>query len=184
MQENEFANMTAAEIAAHLARYMPPRLVDLPPGVMPRYCMARLVTDDSPILVTLGESGYRPAAHLLAPGETPENWNRARGITAAHSEAMVIGSCFGWGVPGADPMQYQEGPVNYVCRECGSDAVTSDARAQWSVTDQAWQLVDTDADGYCQECDGPAKLETRPVQAPAFDPDHVAKGLPPIPARA
>lgn len=53
-----------------------------------------------------GENGYYPvftdftAAELNA-GQTPQ-------VTKAQAEAMYMGSLFGWDVPAADPLNYDE----------------------------------------------------------------------------
>lgn len=69
---------------------------------LPKFCVARLKrshnpSDDSLILIKRGESGYWPA------GGFTEDYNERRGITKDQVEAMLIGSMFGWDVPGADP---------------------------------------------------------------------------------
>ena len=65
---------------------------------LPRYCMARHPSDGSTILIERGVGGYYPA-----PGRDPDRYNEQVGATSAHVKAMLIGSVFGWEVPGADP---------------------------------------------------------------------------------
>ena len=67
---------------------------------LPEMCAARSPSDDSPILIKRGVSGYWPAPR---PDFDVDGFNARQGITAAQVEAMQIGSMFGWDVPGADP---------------------------------------------------------------------------------
>lgn len=66
---------------------------------LPRTCMSRLMTDGSPIMIKLGESGYHPCKGDL----DPDDYNKSHGITPAQVAAMEAGSMFGWEIPGADP---------------------------------------------------------------------------------
>lgn len=69
---------------------------------LPEMCMARLMSDNSPILIKRGQVGYRPY------NKDPDEFNRVVGITPAQREAMVAGSMFGFDVPGANPENYDE----------------------------------------------------------------------------
>lgn len=46
----------------------------------------------------------------------------------------------------------------YVCSDCGSDNVSLDASAKWSVEEQKWELNATYDQAYCHECDHDTKL--------------------------
>jgi hypothetical protein len=70
---------------------------------LPATCAARHPTDESPILIQRGESGYIP----LSRGFNVERYNERHGHNAAIVEAMLVGSMFGWHVPGADPRNYR-----------------------------------------------------------------------------
>ncbi len=48
-------------------------------------------------------------------------------------------------------------PRKPVCRYCGSDDVTSDGPAYWSMEEQKWELADTYDSGHCNACDQEAK---------------------------
>lgn len=48
----------------------------------------------------------------------------------------------------------------YACTTCGSQEVLRDAWAAWDVDAQDWVLRQTFDDAYCQECDGPTKIES------------------------
>jgi hypothetical protein len=66
---------------------------------LPAICAAHHPTDNSPVMIRRGETGYYPAQPWL----NIDAFNSARGITGAQVEAMLIGSMFGWNVPGANP---------------------------------------------------------------------------------
>jgi hypothetical protein len=66
---------------------------------LPVRCAAHHPTENGPIMIRRGETGYYPAPWWL----NVDAYNSARGITGAQVEAMLIGSCFGWDVPGANP---------------------------------------------------------------------------------
>lgn len=71
---------------------------------LPRFAYGRLPTDGKSILIKRGETGYWPT-------ETPVDVDAANerlGITKAQAEAMMVGSVFGFDVPGADPDTYDE----------------------------------------------------------------------------
>ena len=77
---------------------------------LPELCMSRLPADGRPILILRGEAGY----YEITPREkgerpmTPEQFNKANGITEAQLSAMRVGSLFGWNVPGADPATWEK----------------------------------------------------------------------------
>lgn len=70
---------------------------------LPPKCASRLLTDNSPIMICRGESGYYP----LKPSFDVDGYNARHGVSAAHRAAMDIGSAFGWEVPAADPDMYE-----------------------------------------------------------------------------
>lgn len=44
-------------------------------------------------------------------------------------------------------------PVTYVCSTCGSDDVSRDAWAEWSVSEQQWVLRTEFDYAHCHRCD-------------------------------
>ncbi len=66
---------------------------------LPVACAARNPTNNKPIIIKRGERGYFPAAEDL----NIQMFNRRLNVTAAQVEAMLVGSMFGFDVPGADP---------------------------------------------------------------------------------
>jgi len=71
---------------------------------LPAKCAQRLPGPEVPILIVAGEKGYHP----LSAAFDVDDWNERHGVTPAQAEAMLIGSMFGWEVPGADPDSYPE----------------------------------------------------------------------------
>ena len=47
---------------------------------------------------------------------------------------------------------------NYVCSICGSENVRRDAWAIWNVETQSWELSTVFDAGFCDDCDGGARL--------------------------
>jgi hypothetical protein len=69
---------------------------------LPKMCAAYLPSDNSPIWIARGATGYWPA-----PADLDVNaFNTKHAISKAQVEAMFAGSMFGWHVPGADPLNY------------------------------------------------------------------------------
>lgn len=66
---------------------------------LPEICASRSMIDNSPIMLRRGVIGYYPAP----PSLDVDGFNARHGVTKAQQDAMEIGSCFGWEVPGADP---------------------------------------------------------------------------------
>ena len=61
------------------------------------------------IEVTKGLNGYSITEKdlgSLTPREAADRLNRELGVSKAQERAMVMGSMFGWAVPGADPDNY------------------------------------------------------------------------------
>lgn len=75
---------------------------------LPNVCASRNPHDNSPVLLKRGELGCWP---MTATNVTPEECNKAWGVTKAQEEAMLAGSLFGWDVPGADPSYYDDNGV-------------------------------------------------------------------------
>ena len=51
-------------------------------------------------------------------------------------------------------------PVTYICASCGSDDVSRDAWAEWSVEEQRWVLRTEFDYAHCHRCD----LETNLIE--------------------
>jgi hypothetical protein len=63
--------------------------------------------------------------------------------------------------PGADisaPSPAAGEKIAYVCPECGSHEVCSDAAARWDAERQAWELAGVHDNSTCQECGHDADL--------------------------
>ncbi len=69
-------------------------------------------TDGSLIIITKGESGYTEANNGERDPEKnrklADGHNSEMGVTKAQAEAMLVGSMFGWHVPGADLKSYDQ----------------------------------------------------------------------------
>jgi hypothetical protein len=61
---------------------------------LPEFCAATNPSTGEPILIKRGERGYWPWY-----GD-PDAFNTKRGISKGQCEAMLVGSMFGWNVPG------------------------------------------------------------------------------------
>ena len=74
------------------------------PGLLdrlPERCAARSPVDGSPVLIKRGEMGCWP---FKEPGYDVDGFNAKLGVTDAQRDAMLHGSMFGFGMPGADPL--------------------------------------------------------------------------------
>lgn len=52
--------------------------------------------------------------------------------------------------------------VKYVCSECGSDNVITDAMVKWSVEDQSWEIVtlyDGGGEDFCSDCEEQCRIK-------------------------
>ncbi|WP_166038319.1 hypothetical protein [Sphingosinicella sp. YJ22] len=63
-------------------------------------------------------------------------------------------------------------PVTYVCSTCGSNDVSRDAWAEWSVEDQQWVLRTEFDYAHCHRCD----RETNLVEVQLNPPETVVLG--------
>lgn len=70
---------------------------------LPDQCCAKHPVTGETILIKRGENGYHPMS-----GTDGEGFNKLNGITSSQVEAMLVGSMWGWDVPGADPDLYRE----------------------------------------------------------------------------
>ena len=61
-------------------------------------------------IITRGDVGYIPTTKVSPEHaiEIVDEMNAMLGITKAQASAMSAGSLFGWGVPAADPRNYDE----------------------------------------------------------------------------
>lgn len=57
-------------------------------------------------LVDRGDHGYIPMPSWSAL--QADAWNERHGVSHAQREAMLVGSMFGWEVPGANPDHYAD----------------------------------------------------------------------------
>ena len=79
---------------------------------LPELCFSILKTTGQLICIKRGESGYYPSDWDTGDKERnvelADELNENLGVSPVQRQAMEIGSLAGWGVPGADPAQYQE----------------------------------------------------------------------------
>lgn len=67
---------------------------------LPKLCASRLPSTDEPILIRRGVKGYWKAPRRDLD---VDRFNARHGVTKGQEAAMLIGSMYGWEVPGADP---------------------------------------------------------------------------------
>lgn len=79
---------------------------------LPEQCLALLPSTGEAISIHRSESGYHKTD---IRADTPEllrayvdGVNKEKGVTRAQEAAMLAGSMFGWGTPGADPRRYND----------------------------------------------------------------------------
>lgn len=78
---------------------------------LPEYCFVCLKTTNEVVLVNRYQMGYSPTREGNLPWygqETADAANAERGINKAQSQAMEMGSMFGWDIPAANPAMYDE----------------------------------------------------------------------------
>lgn len=78
---------------------------------LPAICATRLLSNNEPIIIKAGETGYYPAPQLEVVGDDFDNafidlFNKAAGASRAQIAAMEAGSMWGYGIGGADPDNY------------------------------------------------------------------------------
>lgn len=77
---------------------------------LPANCYSVLPDTGELIIINKGESGYYKC-EFSEPGNNrslADELNAGGGVSKAQEAAMLVGSMFGWGVPGADPKNYAE----------------------------------------------------------------------------
>jgi hypothetical protein len=60
--------------------------------------------------------------------------------------------------------------LTMVCGTCGSDEVTRDAWAEWSVEAQGWALGAVFEQAFCHRCQRAARIVEAPLPAPGAEP--------------
>ncbi|WP_133243812.1 hypothetical protein [Sphingomonas pokkalii] len=55
-------------------------------------------------------------------------------------------------------------PIDYVCEHCGAPGMTRDAWAEWSTTEQRWQLTTLFDFAFCHMCHRPTRLVVHPLR--------------------
>lgn len=79
---------------------------------LPEVCYSVLKSTGEVICIRRFEKGYYKtdvAAHNADDARIIADYNNnLLGVTKAQESAMVVGSMFGWTVPGADPKNYDE----------------------------------------------------------------------------
>jgi hypothetical protein len=76
---------------------------------LPNMCFSVDPMTDRVIVLEKGVLGYFEHRNPSLKGQdTADNMNADLGVSKAQAEAMLVGSMFGWDVPGADPERYGE----------------------------------------------------------------------------
>ena len=70
---------------------------------LPAECFVRLETDGSLARIVRGERGYYSCSGGYTKPELVDRLNEELGVSPVQREAMLMGSMWGWEVPGADP---------------------------------------------------------------------------------
>jgi hypothetical protein len=65
-------------------------------------CAAVHPTTGEPVMITRGESGYRPFASEFDAATAVRLFNESLGVTEPQVQAMLAGSMFGWDCPAAN----------------------------------------------------------------------------------
>tara|TARA_R100000152_G_C6665477_1_gene103206 strand:- start:113 stop:418 length:306 start_codon:yes stop_codon:yes gene_type:complete len=75
---------------------------------LPSWCFVKNYSDNKLTVVKRNEMGHNPFFGMLISIEKINDANEMIGVTPEQSQAMQVGSMFGWHVPGADP-NYEDG---------------------------------------------------------------------------
>lgn len=84
-------------------------------GKLPERCFSVLASDPTLVIgIHRGVPGYTPLKNHATAEQAEAQAKRLNdqepgGVTAAQREAMEVGSCFGWHVPGANPDNWTGG---------------------------------------------------------------------------
>ncbi len=94
---------------------------------LPAFCFVIDLMTNGIIKVVAGESGYyRTPYDSDATQAQADALNKKLGVNRAQAEAMMVGSMFGWEVPGANPDRYHPetgGPNHTTCEQCSTTFV-------------------------------------------------------------
>ena len=71
----------------------------------PTWCFVPVPGDDKIVIVDDKVSGYSPVPDAILARWDSVNANEVLGVSKKQAEAMLVGSMFGWDVPGADVHQ-------------------------------------------------------------------------------
>lgn len=89
---------------------MPPQTQKVADG-LPEMCYSVLPSTGELICIKRGESGYYSSGSNVMNAESNQNManylNEQLKVSVVQRQAMEAGSMFGWGVPGADPKNYE-----------------------------------------------------------------------------
>lgn len=80
---------------------------------LPDHCYSVLPDTGELVIIKKGESGYYKC-EFSEPGDNrglADELNVEGGVSKAQEAAMLIGSMYGWGVPGADPKNYDDNGI-------------------------------------------------------------------------
>lgn len=86
-------------------------------GKLPSSCVVVIPTGKCLGTVRLGVSGYYAGPALESPEAAHRmclSLNDAAGVSPLQAECMLVGSMFGWEVPGADPDHYNADEVQRI----------------------------------------------------------------------
>lgn len=72
---------------------------------LPDYCFAQNVLNKGEIIII--KSNEEDCYHPTGKTGNAMEYNKAIGVTKNQMKAMIVGSMYGWDVPGANPMFYE-----------------------------------------------------------------------------